>query len=178
MRLAAPAKSSPAKTEQIILFRVSGQLFAVSSASVQEVRSADSMSGAAMEISAPGLRKVRHVVRRGDRSLFIVNGAMHFGLHAAEGALLFVLRKTRTALLIDGIDKMATMTRLQALPLSFCHEERQWYRGLTALDQSIVPVVKPEGFLSPEELALLDAALLQADNTAAAAALEEADSPQ
>jgi chemotaxis signal transduction protein len=178
MRLAAPAKSSPAKTEQIILFRVSGQLFAVSSASVQEVRSADSMSGAAMEISAPGLRKVRHVVRRGDRSLFIVNGAMHFGLHAAEGALLFVLRKTRTALLIDGIDKMATMTRLQALPLSFCHEERQWYRGLTALDQSIVPVVKPEGFLSPEELALLDAALLQADNTAATAALEEADSPQ
>ena len=178
MRLAAPAKSSPAKTEQIILFRVSGQLFAVSSASVQEVRSADSMSGAAMEISAPGLRKVRHVVRRGERSLFIVNGAMHFGLHAAEGALLFVLRKTRTALLIDGIDKMATMTRLQALPLSFCHEERQWYRGLTALDQSIVPVVKPEGFLSPEELALLDAALLQADNTAAAAALEEADSPQ
>jgi len=178
MRLAAPAKSSPAKTEQIILFRVSGQLFAVSSASVQEVRSADSMSGAAMEISAPGLRKVRHVVRRGDRSLFIVNGAMHFGLHAAEGALLFVLRKTRTALLIDGIDKMATMTRLQALPLSFCHEERQWYRGLTALDQSVIPVVKPEGFLSPEELALLDAALRQADNTATAAALEEADSPQ
>ena len=44
MRLAAPVKTVPAKTEQIILFRVSGQLFAVSSASVQEVRSADSMS--------------------------------------------------------------------------------------------------------------------------------------
>ncbi len=127
MRLATPIKASPGKTEQIILFRVSGQLFAVSSASVQEVRSADSMSGAATEISAPGLRKVRHVLRRGDRSLFIVNGAMHFGLHAAAGALIFVLRKTRTALLIDGIEKMATMTRLQALPLSFCREERRWY---------------------------------------------------
>src|SRR5258708_29307951 len=90
---------------------------------------------------------------------------MHFGLHTAEGALLFVLRKTRTALLIDGIDKMTTMTRLQALPLSFCHEERQWYRGLTALDQTVVPVVHPEGFLSPEELALLDAALLQSIKT-------------
>jgi chemotaxis signal transduction protein len=166
MRLATPVKASPAKTEQIILFRVSGQLFAISSASVQEVRSADSMSGGATEISAPGLRKVRHVLRRGDRSLFIVNGAMHFGLHAAEGAQLFVLRKTRTALLIDGIEKMTTMTRLQALPLSFCHEERQWYRGLTALDQTVVAVVHPEGFLSPEELALLDAALLQADKTA------------
>ena len=168
MRLAAPAKPSSAKTEQIILFRVSGQLFAVSSASVQEVRSADSMPGAAIEISATGLRKVRHVLRRGDRSLFIVNGAMHFGLHAAEGALLFVLRKTRTALLIDGIEKMTTMTRLQALPLSFCHEERQWYRGLTALDQTVVPVVHPEGFLSPEELTLLDAALLEADSSAGA----------
>jgi len=165
MRLAAPVKASPAKTEQIILFRVSGQLFAVSSSSVQEVRSADSMSGAATNISAPGLRKVRHVLRRGDRSLFIVNGAMHFGLHAAEGALLFVLRKTRTALMIDGIEKMTTMTRLQALPLSFCHEERQWYRGLTALDQTVVPVVHPEGFLSPAELALLDAALSEADKT-------------
>src|SRR6202521_120842 len=175
MRSAAPVKASPAKTEKIILFRASRQLFAVSSASVQEVRSADSMSGAAIEISVPGLRKVRHVVRRGDRSLFIVNGAMHFGLHAAEGALLFVLRKTRTALLIDGIEKMTTMTRLQALPLSFCHEERQWYRGLTALDQTVVPVVKPEGFLSPDELALLDAALLQTDSFAAAA-LEGADS--
>jgi len=166
MRLAAPVKASPAKTEQIILFRVSGQLFAVSSSSVQEVRSADSMSGAATNISAPGLRKVRRVLRRGDRSLFIVNGAMHFGLHAAEGAQLFVLRKTRTALLVDGIEKMTTMTRLQALPLSFCHEERQWYRGLTALDQTVVPVVHPEGFLSPEELALLDAALFEADKTA------------
>lgn len=177
MRLASPAKPSTAKTEQIILFRVSGQLFAVSSASVQEVRGADSMSGSAVEISAPGIRKVRHVVRRGDRSLFIVNGAMHFGLHAAEGSLLFVLRKTRTALLIDGIEKMTTMTRLQALPLSFCHEERQWYRGLTALDQSVVPVVQPEGFLSPDELALLDAALLQTDNIATAA-IEESNPTQ
>src|SRR5256884_6177344 len=41
MRLATPAKARPAKTELIILFRVSGQLFAISSASVQEVRSAD-----------------------------------------------------------------------------------------------------------------------------------------
>jgi hypothetical protein len=52
------------------------------------------------------------------------------------------------------------MTRLQALPLSFCHEERQWYRGLTALDQNVIPVVAPEGFLTSEELAALDASPL------------------
>ncbi len=98
MRLATPFKASSAKTEQIILFRVSGQLFAVSSASVQEVRSADSMSGAATEISAPGLRKVRYVVRRGDRSIFIVNGAMHFGLRPASAPLLFVLQDAHSSL--------------------------------------------------------------------------------
>jgi len=156
-----PIKAPAARTEQIILFRVSGQLFAVSSASVQEVRGVDSLSGAAKEISQPSLRKVKHVVRRGENSVYVVNAAMHFGLPPAPAALVFVLRRTRTALLIDGIEKMTTMTRLQALPLAFCHEERGWYRGLTALDQSVVPVVKPDGFLTPDELFLLDASLSQ-----------------
>ena len=49
------------------------------------------------------------------------------------------------------------MTRLQALPAAFCHEERVWYRGLTVLDQSVIPVVSPEGFLTADELFLLDA---------------------
>jgi len=88
-----------------------------------------------------------------------------------------VLRKTRTALLIDGIGKMTTITRLQALPLSFCHEERGWYRGLTALDQSVVPVVRPDGFLSLEELALLDAALPPVEKSSGEG-LEEAGSEQ
>ena len=85
-----------------------------------------------------------------------MNGALHFGLPLTSGLLVFVLRRTRTALLIDGIEKMTTMTRLQALPQAFCNEERNWYRGVTALDQNVVPVVKPEGFLTPDEIALLE----------------------
>jgi chemotaxis signal transduction protein len=161
VRPLSPTKTPAARSEQIILFRVSGQLFAVSSASVQEVRGVDSLSGVAKEISQPSLRKVKHVVRRGEYSVYVVNAAMHFGLPPAPPALVFVLRRTRTALLIDGIEKMTSMTRLQALPLAFCHEERTWYRGLTALDQTVVPVVKPDGFLTPEELFLLDASLSQ-----------------
>jgi chemotaxis signal transduction protein len=157
---AASAKPfSGARAEQIILFRVSGQLFAISSASVQEVRSVDSLAGSSAELSASGLKKVRHIVQRGDKSLFVVNGAAHFGLPQSPGALVFVLRRTRTALLVDGIDKMTAMTRLQSLPNSFCHEERNWYRGLTALDQTVVPVVSPDGFLTAEEIVLLDSAL-------------------
>jgi chemotaxis signal transduction protein len=160
MRLASPPKVRPVRAEQIILFRVSGQLFAVSSASVQEVRGVDSFAGSAQEISHPSLRKVRHIVNRGDQSFFVVNGALHFGLPSSPAALVFILRRTRTALLVDGIEKMTTMTRLQALPLAFCHEEREWYRGLTAIDQTVIPVIKPEGFLTPDELVLLETAHL------------------
>jgi chemotaxis signal transduction protein len=177
MPLSLPAKHVPPRTEQIILFRISNQTFAVSSASVQEVRSADSLSGGTRELNVPGILKVRDAFQRDGQSLFIVNGAAHFGLPSSEGLLVFLLRKTRTALVIDAIEKMTTMTRLQALPLSFCHEERQWYRGLTALDQTVVPVVNPNGFLSAEELQLLDAALvpLEASDDAAS---EETDLTQ
>jgi chemotaxis signal transduction protein len=172
MRFPPAGKTAVLHTEQIILFRVSGQLFAVSSGSVQEVRSVDSLAGSATEISAPGLKKVRHIVHRGDRSLFVVNGALHFGLPLTSGLLVFVLRRTRTALLIDGIEKMTTMTRLQALPQAFCNEERHWYRGVTALDQNVVPVVRPEGFLSSAEIALLDRS-----TAPTALAVEAAESP-
>jgi chemotaxis signal transduction protein len=159
VRPLSPTKVPAARTEQIILFRVSGQLFAISSASVQEVRGIDTLSAVAKDISHPNLRKVKHFVRRGENSIYVVNAAMHFGLPPAPPALVFVLRRTRTALLIDGIEKMTSMSRLQALPQAFCHEERGWYRGLTALDQAVVPVVKPDGFLTPEDLFVLDASL-------------------
>jgi chemotaxis signal transduction protein len=174
MRVAAPPAKPQhgSRSEQIILFRVSGQLFAVSSASVQEVRSVDSLAGASSEINQPNLRKVKRVLQRGDKALYVVNGPAHFGLPASSAGLVFVLRKTRTALLVDGIDRMATMTRLQALPLAYCHEERRWYRGLTAIDQNVIPVVNPEGFLTEEELALMDASLA---SEAVAAADSEAN---
>jgi chemotaxis signal transduction protein len=156
MRLPAPVKPAPVRSEQIILFRISGQLFAVSSASVQEVRSVDMLAGSAREIQQSEIHKVRHMVQRGEHNLYVVNGALHFNLPASHAALVFVLRRTRTALLVDGIEKMTTMTRLQALPQALCNDERNWYRGLTAIDQIVVPVVKPEGFLSPDELFALD----------------------
>jgi chemotaxis signal transduction protein len=151
------------RTEQIILFRVSGQTFAISSAAVQEVRSVDNIAGMARDLPESTLRKVRHSVRRGDRTFYIVNAAAHFGLPPQPSALVFFLRRTRTALLVDGIEKMTTMTRLQALSLAFQGEERNWYRGLTALDQVVIPVVEAEGFLSLEDLSRLESAQAAAD---------------
>jgi chemotaxis signal transduction protein len=145
------------RTEQIILFRTSNQIFAISSASVQEVRSVDSLAGSAAELSDSTVKKVRHVLRRADRTLYVVNSAIHFGLCASPAALIFLLRRSRAALLVDGIEKMTTMTRLQSLPPAFCNQERLWYRGLTVLDQNVIPVVNPFGFLTDDELAQLDA---------------------
>jgi chemotaxis signal transduction protein len=172
-----PAKFGTLRAEQIILFRIGEQLFALSSSSVQEVRGADSLSGGATNIAAPGVNKVRKFVRRGQNTLFIVSGAAHFGLPAPDGILVFVLRNTRTALLVDSIERMTSITRLQALPLSFCHEERQWYRGLTALDQMVVPVVRPESFLSDDELMMLDAALPPPERSNKGAETEVAQDP-
>jgi chemotaxis signal transduction protein len=163
MNLSAREKTHQPRTEQIILFRVSGQIFAISSASVQEVRSVDNIAGMARELPESHLTKVRHSIRRGDRTQYIVNAALHFGLKPQPASLVFFLRRTRTALLVDGIEKMTTMSRLQALSLAFQGEERNWYRGLTTLDQAVVPVVHPEGFLSLEELTILEAAQLAAD---------------
>lgn len=178
MRPLSPTKTPAARTEQIILFRVSGQLFAISSASVQEVRGIDTLSAVAKDISHPDFHKVRQFVRRGENSVYVVNAAMHFGLPPAPPALVFVLRRTRTALLIDGIEKMTSMSRLQALPQAFCHEERGWYRGLTALDQTVVPVVKPDGFLSPEDLFVLDASLSREAEAHAAASSDVSESSE
>jgi chemotaxis signal transduction protein len=156
MRMAASQKATPTRTEQIILFRASNQVFAISSASVQEVRSVDSLAGAAVEINETTLGKVRHAIHRGDCNLYVVNAPLHFGLRPTPSALIFLLRKSRIALLVDGIEKMTAMTRLQALPGAFCNEERIWYRGLTVLDQNVIPVVNPSGFLTTEEISLLD----------------------
>jgi chemotaxis signal transduction protein len=157
MRPATPTKAHPARTEQIILFRASNQVFAISSTSVQEVRSVDSLSGVAVEIHEPTLPKVRHALRRGDRNVYVVDAALHFDLRPSSAALVFLIRKSRVALLVDGIEKMMTMSHLQALPGAFCQEERAWYRGLTVLEQNVIPVVNPSGFLTGQEIALLDA---------------------
>jgi len=103
MNFRAPDRSPQPRTEQIILFRISGQPFAISSAAVQEVRSVDNIAGMARDLPESHLRKVRHSIRRGERTQYIVNGAIHFGLPTQPASLVFFLRRTRTALLIDGI---------------------------------------------------------------------------
>jgi hypothetical protein len=73
-----------------------------------------------------------------------------------------MLRQIRVAVLVDKIERMAELSGLHALPRAFVGTERQWYRGLACLDDQVIPVVSPMGFLTSQEFERLDGAAAEA----------------
>lgn len=144
------------RTEQLILFTVGAHRLAIAASAVQEIRSTDSLAGASAKLSQTELPKVQHIIHRGKRSYYVVHSGNHFQLPATHPTLVLVLRQARVAVLVDGIDRMATISRLYTLPRAFAGEERHWYRGLALIEDRVVPVVDPSGFLSEEEVQRLD----------------------
>ena len=125
---------------------------------MQEIRSTDSLAGAAIEIEQAEVPKVRHLVERGQRTYFVVSGCAHFGLRVTRPTLVLILRQIRAAVLVDSIERMAEIPTVHALPQAFQGAERKWYRGLTYLEDRVIPVINPDGFLTPQEFARLDRA--------------------
>jgi chemotaxis signal transduction protein len=142
--------------ERVVLFHVSRQIFAIGAEAVQEVRSTDSLAGAAIEIENSELPKVRHTLERGRHTYYVVNACLHFGLPVSRPALVLILRHLRVAVLVDRIDRMAEIVALYALPEAFAGDERRWYRGLAYLDDTVMPVIEPAGFLSADDFRSLD----------------------
>ena len=60
---------------------------------------------------------------------------------------------------VDAIESMLELNAMQALPKAFSGEERNWYRGLALIKGKVIPVVRPEAFLSKAEVALIEASL-------------------
>ncbi len=145
-------------TEAVILFCIGMQTFAIAADAVQEIRSTDSLAAAAVEMELAEVPKVRHLVERSHRTYYVVSGCAHFGLRVTRPTLVLILRQIRTAVLVDSIERMADVSKVHALPQAFQGAERQWYRGLTYLEDRVIPVIKPDGFLTPEEFARLDQA--------------------
>jgi chemotaxis signal transduction protein len=144
------------KPEAVILFWVSNQMFAIAAESVQEIRSTDSLGGAANEIDQQAVPKVRHVLEWGRRTCYVVNAGAHFDLPVTRPTLVLILRGMRVAVLVDRIDRMMEIPAVYPLPQAFAGEERRWYCGLAYVDDSVIPVVAPTGFLSTDEFAELD----------------------
>jgi len=135
---------------------VAHQSFAISADSVQEIRSTDSLSGAANDIEQPLFTKVRHTVERAHRKYYVVNACAHFNLPVTRPTLVLILRQLRVAVLVDKIERMADINAVHALPRAFIGEERRWYRGLAYVDDHVIPVIEPTGFLTREEFMALD----------------------
>jgi chemotaxis signal transduction protein len=144
------------RPEQVILFLVSGQSFAIAADTVKEIRSTDSLASAAIEFESLEVPKVRHVIERDRRMCYVVNGCSHFGLPVSRPALALVLRQFRVAFLVDSVDRIAEIPAVYALPLAFSGEERTWYRGLAYIEDHVIPVVHPGGFLTREQFEQLD----------------------
>lgn len=149
-------RRSSSRRETVILFVVAEQMFAIAADSVQEIRSTDSLSGAANEMEQSVVLKVRHTVERNHRTYFVVNAGTHFNLPVTRPALVLILRELRVALLVDRIERMAEIPAVYPLPQAFSGPERRWYRGLAFVDDLVIPVIQPGGFLTLEEFQQLD----------------------
>jgi chemotaxis signal transduction protein len=145
-------------SEAVILFCIANQTFAIAADAVQEIRSTDSLGGTAIEIEQAEVPKVRHLVERARRTYYVVSGCAHFGLRVTRPTLVLILRQIRAAVLVDSIERMADIATLHPLPRGFQGDERKWYRGLTYLEDRVIPVINPGGFLTVEEFARLDQA--------------------
>jgi len=145
------------RTEEVILFAVSGHTFAIAASAIGEIRSTDSFSSATSEIALRDIPKVLHRLRRGRKWHYVVNACTHFDLPVSRPTLVLFLRHSCVAVLVDQIDRIETISRLMVIPPSFSGQERVWYRGLTLIDDNVVPVLNPDGFLTHNELAQLAA---------------------
>jgi len=152
----APKPRRAHRSEPVILFAVSNLSFVIAAEDVQEIRSTDSLAGAAVEIAEPLLEKVHHTMERAHRTYYIVNGCAHFSLRIARPTLVLIMRQVRVAVLVDRIERMSEISAVYALPRAFTGAERRWYRGLAYLDDHVIPVVSPTGFLTVEEFKSLD----------------------
>jgi chemotaxis signal transduction protein len=144
-------------SERVILFFVSNQMFAIAADAVQEIRSTDSLAGGATEIESAEIPKVRHMIERGRHTYYVVNACLQFSLPVTRPTLVLILRQFRAMALVDRIERMAEISSVYALPSAFRGDERRWYRGLAYLDDVVIPVIDPAGFLTPEEFQQLDA---------------------
>jgi len=152
-----PAKFRRAhRSEAVILFTVANQMFAISADAVQEIRSTDSLAGSANEIEQPEISKVRHTLERAHRISYVVNACEHLRLRVTRPTLVLILRQMRVAVLVDRIERMVEIAAVHALPRAFNGEERTWYRGLAYVDDQVIPVMNPKGFLTAEEFQQLD----------------------
>lgn len=149
--------------EDVILFSTSGMKFAMPAAAVDEIRNLEGLSAFVVGQFNPKLAKVKSVLTREkkdrNKTYFVVDAASLFRIKPAKTGRVMVLRDSKAALAVERIDRMTQIASVISMPLAFSGEERQWYRGLALIHETVVPLVNPEAILSSGDVAVLDAML-------------------
>ncbi len=160
-------KRSSRRGEAVILFSVAGISFAIAVSAVEEIRSTDGLRPAPPGFAGSRLPRVKYLLEREHKTYFVIDANLHFHILPSRATRVLILRHAPVAVLVDNIERTSEITVLHALPRAFEGEERQWYRGIALFGEQVVPVVRPEAFLSKGELAVAQAS---AAKLAAAAA--------
>lgn len=158
-RPTSSGSSRPKAGETVILFSVGGSKFAIAASAVEEIRDLVGLQRAGLGTLQQKFAKVKQTFERQGQRYFVVDACEHFHLATARPSRLLVLRHAAAAVIVDAIDCMLELSSLQALPRPFSGEERNWYRGLAVVDGKVIPVVRPEAFLSKAEVVLIEASM-------------------
>ena len=163
-------RSRPRLGETVIVFSVAGAMFAIAASAVDEIRDLTALQKFTLGTAQQRLARVKQTLERQGRRYFVVDACEHFHLAMARPSRLLVLRHAAVAVAVDAIDCMLELNALQALPRAFSGEERNWYRGLAVVKGRVVPVIRPEAFLSKAEVALIESAIQGRESVARAVA--------
>jgi len=138
----------------VILFTIGDNMFAIGAANVNEIQSLQGLKPIGGHPRQFG--KVRHTVTREGHRYWVVDGNVHFGMMPTHSTRVLLLGSSPVALKVDAIVRMTEIARVLPLPRAFQGEERNWYIGLAIVDDSLVPVVNPESFLSHYDMSALE----------------------
>lgn len=150
-------KSSHHLGEMVILFLAGGFKFAIAAEAIDEVRELGGLKEFSPGRPHPRLEKVTHTLDRQGHRYFVLDACAHFGARSRRPTRLMVLRSVRAAVMVDAVERMQEIQLIRPLPDAFSGKEREWYRGLAVIKGKVVPVVKPEAFLSKAEVSSLEA---------------------
>ncbi len=150
------------RAEPVVLFAVAESIFAIAASAVEEIRNIDGLSPCALGNSYNGLHKVKFSFERNEKKYLVVDSNLHFHLFPSRATRLLVLRNAPVAVLVDSIDRMCELNAVRKLPHAFTGEERNWYRGLTIVNERVIPLVNPQAFLGKAEIAVAFSELLRA----------------
>ena len=138
----------------VILFTIGDNTFAIGAAAVNEIQSLQELQP--VGVTPRQFGKVRHTLTRDGRRYWVVDGNVHFGVMPTHSTRVLLLGPSPVALKVDGIVRMTEIGKVLPLPQAFQGDERNWYLGLALVDDTVVPLVNPEVFLSHYDLTSLE----------------------